>query len=132
MRLWHEDKTVKKLQQAEDERRTRISRDDLQNQLEDNRRRIQQRRTEEKEQDRKMMEQVVRKTQEEAAKMRKRKENDAILLRAEMAASLAAKNAWEKKYKEALKDEDERIARIIAEKETRQKKEFSMNVKSDF
>lgn len=131
-RLWHEDKTVEKLQQAEDERKKRSSRDDLQNQLVDNRRRIQQRRTEEKEQDRKMIERTIRKTQEEDAKMRKRKENDAILLRAEMAASLAAKNAWEKKYKEALKDEDEKIARIIAKKEARQEKELGVKVKSGF
>ncbi|XP_071559874.1 uncharacterized protein [Temnothorax nylanderi] len=73
-----------------------------------------------------MMERAIRKTQEEDAKMRKRKENDAILLRAEMAASLAAKKAWERKYKEALKDEDERIARIIAEKEARQEKELDV------
>lgn len=131
MRLWHEDKT-EKLQQAEDERKKRSSRDDLQNQLADNRRRIQQRRTEEKEQDRKMIERAIRKTQEEDAKMRKRKENDAILLRAEMAASLAAKNAWERKYKEALKDEDEKIARIIAKKEARQEKELGVEVKSGF
>lgn len=98
----------------------------------DNRRRIQQRRTEEKEQDRKMIERTIRKTQEEDAKMRKRKENDAILLRAEMAASLAAKNAWERKYKEALKDEDEKIARIIAKKEARQEKELGVKVKSGF
>ncbi|XP_024892914.1 vicilin-like seed storage protein At2g18540 [Temnothorax curvispinosus] len=124
-RLWH-DKTVEKLQQAEDERKKRSSRDDLQNQLADDRRRVQQRRIEEKEQDRKMMERAIRKTQEEDAKMRKRKENDAILLRAEMAASLAAKKAWERKYKEALKDEDERIARIIAEKEARQEKELDV------
>lgn len=132
MRLWHEDKTVEKLQQAEDERKKRSSRDDLQNQLVDNRQRIQQRRTEEKEQDRKMIERTIRKTQKEDAKMRKRKENDAILLRAEMAASLAAKNAWERKYKEALKDEDEKIARIIAKKEARQEKELGVKVKSDF
>lgn len=130
-RLWYEDKTVAKLQQAEDERKKRSQRSDLQNQLADNRRRVQERRTEEKEQDRKMMEQAIRKIQEEDARIRKRKENDMNLLRAEMAMSLAAKKAWEKKYKEALKSEDERIARIIAEKEVQQEKELHMKVKSD-
>lgn len=131
-RLWHEDKTVKKLQQAEDERKKRSLRDELHNQLADNRRRVEQRRTEEKEQDRKMMERAIRKTEEEDAKVRKRKGNNAILLREEIAASLAARNAWERKYKKALKDEDERIARMIAEKEARQEKELSMTVKLDF
>jgi len=79
-----------------------------------------------------MMKQAIRKTQKEEAKMRKRKENNVILLKEEIAASLAAKNAWEKKYKEALKDEDKRIARIIAKKEARQAKELSMKVKLDF
>lgn len=131
-RLWHEDKSIEKLQQVEDERKKRSSRDDLQNQLADNRRRIERRRAEEEEQDRKMLERAIQKTEEEDAKMRRRKKKDAILLREEMAASLAAKSAWERKYKEALKNEDERIARIIAEKEARQEKELNMKVKSDF
>ncbi|XP_011863931.1 PREDICTED: axoneme-associated protein mst101(2)-like isoform X2 [Vollenhovia emeryi] len=124
LRLWREDKTNEKLQQAEDEGKKRSSRDALQNQLADNRRRIRQRRTEEKEQDRKTVERAMRKTQEDDAKLRKKKEDDAVLLRAEMVASLAAKNAWERKYKEALREEDERIARIIAEKEARQEREL--------
>jgi len=131
-KLWHEDKTVEKLRQAEDEKRKRNSRDDLRNQLADNQRRVQQKRTEEKEQDRKMIERAMQKIQEENAKMRERKKKDAMLLRAEMAASLAAKNVWERKYKEALKDEDERIARIIAEKEARQEKQLDMKVKLHF
>lgn len=132
LKLWHEDKTFEKLQRVEDERKKQSSRDDLQNQLADNQRRAQQKRTEEKEQDRKMIERAIRKIHEEDAKMRKRKKDDAILLRAEMAASLAAKNAWERKYKEALKDEDERIAHIIEEKEARQEKQLGMKVKSNF
>lgn len=131
-RLWHEDKTIEKLQQAEDERKKRSSRNDLQNQLADNRRRVQQRRTEEKEQDREMTERAIRKIREEDVKMRKRKEDDVNLLRAEVAISLAAKKAWERKYKEALKNEDERIARIIAEKEAQREEELRMKVKSDF
>lgn len=130
-RLWHEDKITENLQRAEDERKKQNLRDELQNQLADNQRRVQQNRSEEKEQDRKMMERAIRKIQEEDAKMRKRKE-DAILLKAEMAASLAAKNAWERKYKEALKDEDERIVRVIAEREARQEKQLDMEVKSGF
>lgn len=74
----------------------------------------------------------MRKIQEEDARMRQRKENDAILLRAERAVSLAAKNAWERKYKEALKDEDERITSIIAKKQARQDTELSLKVKSSF
>lgn len=132
LRLWNEDKTFEKLQQAEGEKKKRSLRNDLQNQLADNQRRVQQRRTEEKDEDRKMIERAIRKIQEEDAKVRKKKEDDVILLRAEMARSLAAKKAWERKYKEALKNEDERIARIIAEKEARQEKELSMKVESSF
>lgn len=131
-RLWYEDKTAEKLQQVEDERKKRSSRNDLQNQLADNRRRVQERRTEEKEQDRKMVERAIRKVQEEDAKVRKRKEDNVNLLRSEMAMSLAAKKAWEKKYKEALKNEDERIARIIAEREVQQEKGLRMKVKLGF
>lgn len=130
-KLWHEDKITEKLQKVKDERKKQNLRDELQNQLADNQRRVQQDRTQEKEQDRKMMERAMRKVQEEDAKTRKKKEN-VIFLKAEMAASLAAKNAWERKYKEALKDEDERIARVIAEKEARQKKQLGMEVKSGF
>ncbi|XP_011699501.1 PREDICTED: meiosis-specific nuclear structural protein 1-like [Wasmannia auropunctata] len=124
LRLWHEEKIIEESQLDKDERRKRNLRDELQNQLADNRRRVQQKRSEEKELDRKMTERAVQKIQEEDAKTRKRKGNNAILLREEMAASFAAKKAWERKYKEALKDEDERIARIIAEKEARQEKQI--------
>ncbi|KYN04695.1 PREDICTED: calponin homology domain-containing protein DDB_G0272472-like [Cyphomyrmex costatus] len=126
LKLWHEDKIAEKLQRAEDEKKKQNRRKDLQNQLADNQRRVQRRRIEEKEQDRKMMEQEMRKTQVENAKTREEKETNAILLRAEMAASIAAKKVWERKYKEALKDEDERIARIITEKETRHEKQLGI------
>lgn len=132
MKLWHEDKIFEELQRVEDEKKKQSLRDDMQNQLTDNRRRVQQRRAEEKEQDRRMVERAMWKIQEEDARMRQRKKNDAILLRAERAVSLAAKNAWERKYKEVLKDEDERIANIIAKKEARQEIELSMKVKSGF
>ncbi|KYN23341.1 PREDICTED: meiosis-specific nuclear structural protein 1-like [Trachymyrmex cornetzi] len=124
LKHWHEDKISEKLQRAEDEKKKQSRRKDLQNQLADNQRRIQQKRTEEKEQDRKMMERTIQKIQEEDAKMKEKKENNAIFLRTEMAASIAAKKVWERKYKEALKDEDERIARIIAEKEARHEKQL--------
>lgn len=130
-RLWHEDKTVEELQRAEEERKKRSLRDDLQNQLADNRRRVQRGRAEEKERDRRMVERAIRRIREEDAKVRKRKEDDMDLLRADLAMSLAAKKAWERKYKEALRDEDERIARVIAEKEARQAKELRIKVKSD-
>lgn len=132
LKLWHEDKTVEKLQRAGDEKKKRNSRNDLQNQLADNRRRVRQKKTEEKEQDREIVERAIRRTREEDAKTREKMENDAILLRTEMAASLAAKKTWERRYKEALKDEDERIARIIAEREARQKKQLGMKVKGFF
>ncbi|XP_018313476.1 cilia- and flagella-associated protein 53 [Mycetomoellerius zeteki] len=126
LKHWHEDKISEKLQRAEDEKKKQSRRKDLRNQLADNQRRVQQRRTEEKEQDHKMMERAIQKTQEEDAKMKEKKENNAILLRTEMAASIAAKKVWERKYKEALKDEDEKIARIIAEKEARHEKQLGM------
>lgn len=129
LRLWYEDETAEGLRRAEDERKKRNLRNDLLNQLADNRRRTQQRGVEEKAQDCNMIERAIQKTKEEDARTRKKKENDAILLRAEMAASLAAKKAWQRKYKEALKDEDERIARVIAEKEARREKQIGTRVK---
>lgn len=132
LKLWHGDKIFEELQRAEDEKKKQSLRDDMQNQLADNRRRVQQRRAEEKEQDRRMVERAMRKIQEEDARMRQTKENDASLLRAERAVSLAAKNAWERKYKEVLKDEDKRITSIIAKKETQLQTELSMKVKSGF
>lgn len=131
LKLWHEDKIIDKLQRAESERKKQNLRDELQNQLADNQRRVQREISAEKEQDRKMMERAIRKIQEKDAKIKEKRE-DAIILNAEMTASLAAKNAWEKKYKNALKDEDKKIARVIAEKEARQKKQLGMEVKSGF
>lgn len=128
--LLHQDKTVEKLQQAEQEKKKRNLRTDLQRQIMDNRRRIEEKRNKEKEQDRKMIEQTMQKIQEEDARIKKKKDNDMILLREEMTASLAAKDAWEKKYKKALKDEDEKISRTIAEKEARQEKLLDMKVES--
>ncbi|XP_036149678.1 vicilin-like seed storage protein At2g18540 isoform X1 [Monomorium pharaonis] len=130
LRLWHEDESIEKLQRTKNKRKKQNLRDELQKQLVDNQRRRQQNRIEEKEQDRKIMKRAIQKILEEDAKIRKRKEN-ANLLKAEMAASLAAKNAWERKYKKALKDENERIARVIAEKEARQKKQLEIKVKLD-
>ncbi|XP_018059910.1 PREDICTED: meiosis-specific nuclear structural protein 1-like [Atta colombica] len=124
LKHWHEDKIFEKLQQAEDEKKKQSRRKDLQNQLADNQRRVQQRRTEEKEQDRKMIEQAIQKTQEEDAKTREKKKNNAIFFRTEMAAAIAAKKVWERKYKEALKEEDKKIARIIVEKEARHEKQL--------
>ncbi|KYN33198.1 hypothetical protein ALC56_12531 [Trachymyrmex septentrionalis] len=123
LKHWYEDNIYEKLQEAA-EKKKQSWRKNLQNQLADNQRQVQQRRTEEKEQDRKMMEQAIQKTQEEDAKTREKKENNAIFLRTELAASIAAKKVWERKYKEALKDEDERIAHIIAEKEARHEKQL--------
>lgn len=128
--LLHQDETVEKLQQVEQEEKKRNLRADLQSQLADNHRRIQEERNKEKEQDRKMIEQTMRKIQEEDARIKEKKNNDAILLRKEMTASLAAKDAWEKKYKKALEDEDERISRIVAEKEARQEKLLDIKVEA--
>ncbi|KAL6262670.1 hypothetical protein P5V15_005463 [Pogonomyrmex californicus] len=119
----HQDKSVKKVQRAEDEERKRNL--VKQNHSMDNPRRLQQKRIEGKEPNCKI-ERAMRKTQEENAKMKKKKENKVILLREEIAASLAAKDVWEKKYKEALKNENKTIARIVAEKETRQEKQLGM------
>ncbi|EGI69096.1 PREDICTED: cilia- and flagella-associated protein 53-like [Acromyrmex echinatior] len=123
LKHWYEDNIFEKLQQAE-EKKKQSRRKDLQKQLADNQRRVQQRIIEEKEQDRKMMERAIQKTKEEDAKTREKKENDAIFLRTEMAASIAAKKVWERKYKEALKEEDKRIARIIVEKEAQHEKQL--------
>ena len=131
LKHWYEDNIYEKLQEAA-EKKKQSWRKNLQNQLADNQRQVQQRRTEEKEQDRKMMEQAIQKTQEEDAKTREKKENNAIFLRTELAASIAAKKVWERKYKEALKDEDERIAHIIAEKEARHEKQLVTKVKPSF
>lgn len=128
--LYQEGMQQEKLQQAEQEKRKRNLRADLQRQLMDNHRRIQKKRNKEKEQDRKMIEQTVRKIQEEDARLKRKKDNDMILRREEMTASLAAKDAWEKKYRKALKDEDERISRMIAEKEAKQEKLLDMKVQS--
>ncbi|KAM0730592.1 hypothetical protein ACS0PU_002921 [Formica fusca] len=125
-KLLHQDETVEKLQQAEQEKKKQNLRTDLQRQIMDNRRRIQEKRNKEKEQDRKMIEQTMQKIQEEDARIKKKKDDDMILLREEMTASLAAKDAWEKKYRKALKDEDERISRTVAEKEARQEKLLNM------
>ncbi|XP_029666152.1 trichohyalin-like isoform X2 [Formica exsecta] len=125
-KLLHQDETVEKLQQAEQEKKKQNLRTDLQRQIMDNRRRIQEKRNKEKEQDRKMIEQTMQKIQEEDARIKKKKDDNMILLREEMTASLAAKDAWEKKYRKALKDEDERISRTVAEKEARQEKLLNM------
>lgn len=127
-KLLHQDDTVEKLQQVEQENKRRNLRADLQRQLADNHRRIQEGRNKEKELDRQMIKQTMQKIQEEDAKITEKRTNNAILLRKEMIASLAAKDAWEKKYKKALEDEDERISRIIAEKEARQEKLLDMKV----
>jgi len=47
-----------------------------------------------------------------------------------MTVFLAAKDAWEKKYKKALKDEDERISLTIAEKEAQQEKLLDIKIES--
>lgn len=128
-KLLHQEETQQeKLQQAEQEKKKRNLRADLQRQLMDNHQRIQEKKNEEKERDRKMIEQTMQKIQKEDAKIKRKKDNDMILQREEMIASLTAKDAWEKKYKKALKDEDERISRIIAEKEAQQKKLLDMKV----
>lgn len=129
-KLLHQDETVEKLQ-AEQEKKKQNLRTDLQRQIMDNRRRIQEKRNKEKEQDRKMIEQTMQKIQEEDARIKKKKDDNMILLREEMTASLAAKDAWEKKYRKALKDEDERISRTVAEKEARQEKLLNMKVEFD-
>ncbi|EZA52688.1 hypothetical protein X777_07069, partial [Ooceraea biroi] len=53
------------------------------------------------------------------------------LLKTEM-ATFNAINAWEEEYKEALKYEDKRIARIIAEKEAQRKELLNRKVKLKF
>ncbi|XP_050449200.1 meiosis-specific nuclear structural protein 1-like [Cataglyphis hispanica] len=126
IQLLHQDKTVEKLQQAEQEKKKRNLRTDLQRQIMNNHRRMEEKRNKEKELDRKMIEQTMQKIQEEDARIKKKKANDMILLRKELTASLAAKDAWEKKYKKALKDEDEKISRTVAEKEARQEKLLDM------
>lgn len=126
--LHQEGMQQEKLQQTEQEKKKRNLRADLQRQLIDNHRRIQEKRNKEKEQDHKMIEQTMRKIQEEDARIKRKKDNDIIIQRKEMTASLAAKDAWEKKYRKALKDEDERISRTIAEKEAQQKKLLDMKV----
>lgn len=131
LKHWHEDKIFEK-QRAEDEKKKQSRRKDLQNQLADNQRRVQQRRTEEKEQDRKIIERAIQKTQEEDAKTREKKKNNAIFFRTEMVAAIAAKKVWERKYREALKEEDKRIARIIVEKEARHEKQLDTKVKPSF
>ncbi|GAB1860023.1 Serine protease snake [Camponotus japonicus] len=126
-KLLHQEETQQvKLQQAEQEKKKRNLRADLRRQLMDNPQRIQEKRNKEKEQDRKRIEQTMRKIQEEDARIKRKKDNDMILQREEMTAFLAAKDAWEKKYKKALKDEDERISRTIAEKEAQQEKLLDM------
>lgn len=131
IKLLHEDETIEKMQQDEQDKKKQNYKADLQRQLTDDRRRIQEKKNNEKEQDRKMIEQEMQKIQEEDERVKKKKYNDMMLLREEMLASLAAKNAWKKKYEKALKDEDERISRTLEEKEAQQKKQFDVEVKFD-
>lgn len=128
-KLWHRDGSDPRLRRAEEEKRKRKLRVELQNQLADNRRRAQEERTEEKRRDREMVEQIMRKIREEDAKARKTADENAVLLSADMAAALAAKKTWERRYKEALRIEDERIADIVAEKEARQRRTIDRRVK---
>jgi len=79
-KLLHQEETQQeKLQQAEQEKKKRNLRADLQRQLMDNPQRIQEKRNKEKEQDRKRIEQTMRKIQEEDARIKRKKDIDMIL-----------------------------------------------------
>lgn len=84
---------------------------------------------EEKERSRKTIEQETRKPGKNE-RNKKKKISNIILWREDPAACLAARNKWERKYKKALRDEDERISCVIAEKETRDEKILNEQVKS--
>jgi len=129
---WHQDESFIKLEEIEKEERKQKLNINLQKQLADHSRYVQERKFEEDDQDRKMIKQVMQQIRDEDAKIKKKKD-DAILLRTdEMASFMASKKAWEEEYKETLKHEDERIACIIAKKETQQKELLDKKVKLNF
>lgn len=132
LKLWQQDITFEKEQQAREERKKRKLLTDLQNQLADNRRRVRDKKSEETEQDRIMIKELTQKIREEDAKIRKTMKDTDTLLRVEIAESVAIKKAWEKEYKETLKHKDEVIARIIEEKEAQQKQLLDKKVKLSF
>lgn len=113
--------------QEEDERKKRDLRVGLQNQIARNHRRARETKTKEEEQDRK--EQEKRKI-EKNSKNKKKEVNSVIFPREDLAASLAARNKWERKYRKALRDEDEIITCMVAEKEARDEKTLNEKVKS--
>lgn len=129
LNLCHQDKSFEKLLQAKEEKNKKDLHICLQNQLADNRRRVEERKSEENDQDRQTIIQMVQKLHEKDAETNKPKDDEFLLLKNERATCMAIKNAWEKKYKEALKLEDENIARIIAKKEIQQKKLLNKKVK---
>jgi len=126
---WHQDESFIKLKELEEEKKKEELNINLQKQLADHSRRVQERKSEEDDQDRKTIEEVMQQIRDEDVKIKKKKD-DAILLRTdEMASFMASKKAWEEEYKETLKYEDERIACIIAKKETQQKESLDKKVK---
>ncbi|XP_076229250.1 uncharacterized protein LOC116431483 [Nomia melanderi] len=95
---------------------------ELQNQLINNRRR-QREKEEEKHRERKILEEVGETLREEELEAEKLKRDKALLLQAERDAFLKARQIWKDKRREVLKREHDEIARIINQKETRQKEE---------
>lgn len=129
LNIWHQDKNFDKSQQAEEEKKKQDLHCYLQTQIAHKREFVQGRKSEEIDQDRRMIKHVMEEIDKEDIKMKKKKKDDAIHRRTEMAAFVAIKNAWDKEYKEVLKHEDQRIARIIAEKEAEQKELLDKKVK---
>jgi len=129
---WHQDESFIKLQQVEEEEKKQDFNIQLQKQLADHRRYVEERKSEEDDQDRKMVKQMMQQIREEDAKKRKTRDDEILLRNEEMAAFMATKNAWDEEYKEILKHENERIACIIAEKETQQKELLDRKVKLNF
>ncbi|XP_076295171.1 uncharacterized protein LOC143216203 [Lasioglossum baleicum] len=95
---------------------------ELQNQQINNRRR-QRELEEEKHRERKIMEEAGETLHQEEVEAEKQKMEKAALQQAERDAFLKARQIWKSKRKEVLKKEHDEIEKIIAEKETLQKKE---------
>lgn len=121
LNLWRQDENLEILQQTKEKKQNSDLYICLRNQLADNRRRLRGKKSKEDEQNCRMMNHIMKKFCEDDANKTKKTKDHAISPRTEVATFMAIKNAWEKEYKEALKHEDDKFGRIVAEKEAQRR-----------